>query len=121
MLRLEQEQREAQERAEEAKKRAEAEAKYVCANCGNHATKRCGGCEQVRYCNQACLIRHWREHKLMCKELKEAAEAAIAAKAAAKEAAAKAAAKAARNAKVVGEHGNCWTCGARNPPDLCGE
>ena len=107
----------------------EAEAKYVCANCGSHATKRCGGCEQVRYCNQTCLMRHWPEHKLLCKDLKvvgaEAKAAKVAAKVAAEEKAEAESVKASasnvrKGRKCEEEHGNCWTCGADNPTEMCG-
>ena len=108
------------------------EAKYVCASCGIRATKRCGGCEQVRYCNQACLTQHFPEHKLVCRALKVGAEkAAAAATEAGKAEADKAEAggkapvkggkvKGGKASGPVEEHGNCWTCGTDNPPLKCG-
>ncbi|XP_040998468.1 ubiquitin carboxyl-terminal hydrolase 18-like [Juglans microcarpa x Juglans regia] len=41
---------------------------FVCANCGNPATKKCSRCKAVRYCSQKCQEVHWKfGHKTNCK------------------------------------------------------
>ena len=56
----------------------------VCAAPGCGATRglrRCGGCNAVRYCSEACSRTHWREHRAECRRMqaeKAAAEAATA-------------------------------------------
>ena len=51
----------------------------VCAAPGCGATsglKRCTACRSVRYCSEACMRAHWKEHRPECKRLRAAAAAA---------------------------------------------
>jgi len=43
----------------------------ICAACGksDDDLKKCGGCKQVKYCNQNCQKLHWPKHKKECKQL----------------------------------------------------
>eukprot|EP01084_Bolivina_argentea_P291645 501259_1 len=45
-----------------------------CGNCGNaektKVIKICGGCKQIRYCNEKCQRKNWKQHKSECKKLK---------------------------------------------------
>eukprot|EP01114_Cavostelium_apophysatum_P020960 TRINITY_DN7178_c0_g1_i1.p1 TRINITY_DN7178_c0_g1~~TRINITY_DN7178_c0_g1_i1.p1 ORF type:complete len:636 (-),score=106.38 TRINITY_DN7178_c0_g1_i1:48-1955(-) len=46
--------------------------KAGCASCENPvATKKCGGCESVVYCNRECQTAHWAVHKPICQELRK--------------------------------------------------
>ena len=39
-----------------------------CAGCGSESAKnRCGGCNQVYYCDKQCQRKHWKTHKKQCK------------------------------------------------------
>jgi hypothetical protein len=43
----------------------------TCASCNataSLASQTCGGCHSVKYCNKACQLSHWREHKTFCRE-----------------------------------------------------
>ena len=57
---------------------------YCCNNpgCGNlggfsevqlvkGTSSRCSGCRAARYCGRSCQVAHWKEHKGMCKKVKE--------------------------------------------------
>ncbi|KAL0481172.1 hypothetical protein AKO1_012605 [Acrasis kona] len=37
-----------------------------CANCGKEASKRCGACQAVYYCDSNCSKQHWAQHKALC-------------------------------------------------------
>lgn len=40
---------------------------YTCAGCGEACpANRCGRCKRVHYCNRACQVAHWNEHKAAC-------------------------------------------------------
>eukprot|EP01114_Cavostelium_apophysatum_P001653 TRINITY_DN1144_c0_g2_i4.p1 TRINITY_DN1144_c0_g2~~TRINITY_DN1144_c0_g2_i4.p1 ORF type:complete len:185 (+),score=34.12 TRINITY_DN1144_c0_g2_i4:226-780(+) len=40
-----------------------------CAQCANSdASKKCGGCKSVVYCNRECQVAHWPKHKGVCKQ-----------------------------------------------------
>ncbi|KAL0958057.1 hypothetical protein HGRIS_000235 [Hohenbuehelia grisea] len=41
---------------------------YRCSWCGNPSAvlRKCGGCEQARYCDASCQRSHWKEHKSKC-------------------------------------------------------
>jgi ankyrin repeat protein len=45
------------------------EAKMNCSNpsCSGAGIKKCTGCKQARYCEQACQLAHWPAHKAACK------------------------------------------------------
>ena len=51
----------------------------TCASCGTTAAirggklKRCTGCKAVSYCTRDCQVAHWAQHKLVCKQLEQAA------------------------------------------------
>ena len=50
----------------------------VCAAAGCQATdglRQCKGCGSVRYCGEACMRAHWREHRPKCKQLRAEAVA----------------------------------------------
>ncbi|KZV61348.1 hypothetical protein PENSPDRAFT_693481 [Peniophora sp. CONT] len=52
----------------------QAELEYICKGrnlcnlrgCSNNASAKCGRCQSVKYCSQACQKRDWKEHKLIC-------------------------------------------------------
>ena len=127
-LRLEQEQREAGERAAAEAEGKEAAKSYTCGVCGAGLAKMtCGGCGTVRYCGPECQRAHWPAHKSRCRELKAEAAATAKANAARKEGEKKREENEKRedeeDEEVVHnpdtEAGNCWTCGADNPRNLC--
>ncbi|EME83216.1 uncharacterized protein MYCFIDRAFT_45968 [Pseudocercospora fijiensis CIRAD86] len=39
----------------------------ICACCGNHGTRVCGGCRLVLYCSGECQKAHWQDHKKYCR------------------------------------------------------
>ncbi|KAJ7652471.1 hypothetical protein DFH06DRAFT_1206203, partial [Mycena polygramma] len=40
----------------------------VCGNCSKaSASKKCGRCKMMTYCNRECQIAHWPKHKIHCK------------------------------------------------------
>ena len=46
------------------------EAEAVCGHCGvGGKLNKCSACMTVRYCSRACQTYHWKEHKVMCKEM----------------------------------------------------
>jgi ankyrin repeat protein len=47
------------------------EAKMHCSNpgCSGAGIRKCTGCKQARYCEQACQLAHWPTHKAACKTL----------------------------------------------------
>ena len=77
----------------------------ICGGCGGvDAKKKCGGCGVERYCGEQCQRAHWPTHKARCHELKTEEAAAVAATAA---------------AATSTDGGNCWSCGAFHPRNLC--
>ncbi len=40
-------------------------------DCINHGTDVCGKCKISYYCSRECQKRHWKTHKLVCKETLE--------------------------------------------------
>jgi hypothetical protein len=40
----------------------------TCGNCGLEASKKCGKCKIVMYCNKECQLSHWSTHRLICVE-----------------------------------------------------
>ncbi len=58
--------------------------KGACAACGGAMPKKniCGKCAEVAYCGRECQVKHWPEHKALCKQIsneKAAKQAAAAA------------------------------------------
>ncbi len=41
----------------------------VCAVCNMFASKRCGKCKAVYYCEDVCQKKNWKNHKKSCKKL----------------------------------------------------
>ena len=41
---------------------------HLCAYCKNKATKTCGKCLKVKYCDNACQKSDWKNHKTICSE-----------------------------------------------------
>jgi len=58
-----------QQKAEEAKKKAEEES-HPCANCKATAKTKCSNCHQVHYCQRSCQKEHWSVHKKECHPFK---------------------------------------------------
>jgi hypothetical protein len=53
----------------------------ACGSCGARGSpaaklKLCSACETVAYCNAACQQQEWKEHKSMCKAMREVASVA---------------------------------------------
>ena len=40
-----------------------------CGSCNNPNSKlKCSKCKLIYYCNRECQVKHWKEHKLICKK-----------------------------------------------------
>jgi hypothetical protein len=54
-----------------AEQTAYLEAKTHCSSlgCSGAGVKKCTGCRQVRYCETACQLAHWKAHKADCKRV----------------------------------------------------
>ena len=64
------------ERTVNVAKHLEAQIGVVCAQCheksmGENQMKVCGKCRRVRYCDGECQKKHWKTHKLNCRERRE--------------------------------------------------
>ena len=45
---------------------------FQCGMCkSKDATKRCSRCKSEWYCNRACQVKHWKDHKKFCKTIYE--------------------------------------------------
>lgn len=43
----------------------------VCNVCGQKSSKKCAGCKSIIYCSRDCQVKDWKQHKDLCKDLRE--------------------------------------------------